>query len=545
MGNGNLQLLGPYDAWHGAAHTGRLQGSDGSTRRVLVLLGPESTAEDALDRATMAASHAMGIRHPGVLALLDVRRFGDRIAWVYEDLQGLGLGWTVGSDPGALLSTRASAEVVADVATTLLELGADGWRHPGPEPSELLLEARGDLRIAGFAGPFPRSPAMRAPQGEAGEAALVYRLGVLLAHLVCGAGPAPASDRSAHGALVRRALIRAMARPGPVLTERYGDWIRGMLAWDPAERPPLSTLPDGLRKVGEATGGIPLRDWAAAHVERLRDDATVAAEERRRGEDGTVHGSSLTRERSTEERGPTEEVVGYADLAFAASPTPAPVGRQTPPPVLLQEVDLEEDDPTQEAPHDEEVADSKPPIRVTSLLPMPVQVGPPPEAVRSRPSLPPGFLEHDRELTDPDAPVSGLGSWWAATRALWIAGGVLGALALLLLLVNLALWARQGPSEEPAPPDPSIAEVIAEGGEGGEADPERFAVTFRAPEGEPIRVTCGEVRGAGVGAVSLESVPLGTCTVTGEVDGQPLATHVSIAGPATLRCFVEGEENCR
>ena len=201
---GNLQLLAPYDAWHGAAHKGRWTGDDGIERDVFVLLGPETIAAEAVDRARKSAEAALRLRHPGVLPLLVVEPFGERIAWVYEAVHAMGLGHTLGHGEDALLPTRAAAEVVARVAEIILEIGPEALLHPGPEAGDLLVDAQGQVRIAGFSGPFPRAPAMRAPQGDAGEVALVYRLGVLLAELVSGSSPTPGSEKGAHTAVIRR-----------------------------------------------------------------------------------------------------------------------------------------------------------------------------------------------------------------------------------------------------------------------------------------------------------------------------------------------------
>ena len=58
----------------------------------------------------------------------------------------------------------------------------------------------------------------------------------------------------------RSARSSGPERSGPVISERYGQWIRGMLAWAPAERPPLSAVPSGLRAVAWAMGGEGLLD---------------------------------------------------------------------------------------------------------------------------------------------------------------------------------------------------------------------------------------------------------------------------------------------
>ena len=184
MSEAKLQVLGPYLAWNGAASLGRLAlpGQESlpdkaGGRPVLVLVGPEVGGPDALQRARAAATAALQFRASGVLPLLAVERIDDRIAWAYEYVEGLGLHHAVGGEGNALLSARAAAEIVSIVAQSLLELGAEGLKNRGPEPTDVLVDSLGRVYVTGFAGPFPTPPSMRAPRGEDGEAAAVYRLG--------------------------------------------------------------------------------------------------------------------------------------------------------------------------------------------------------------------------------------------------------------------------------------------------------------------------------------------------------------------------------
>src|SRR5690606_19064063 len=136
-------------------------------------------------------------------------------------VDGLGLGHTVAAGPGPSLPARGAAEIVARVGGILLDTGATGLWHPGPEPTDVIVDAAGRVRVSGFVGPYPPSPSMRAP-GPEGEAAQVYRLGALLAHLVSGVPPGPASEREGHRAMVRQVMIRAMSRTDATLTDRLG-----------------------------------------------------------------------------------------------------------------------------------------------------------------------------------------------------------------------------------------------------------------------------------------------------------------------------------
>lgn len=463
MAEAKLQVLGPYDAWHGAAYRGSLS-LGGDVRAVLLLLGPEGAAGDALNRARAAAATTLAVRGEGVLPLLGVERCGSRVAWVYEHVDALGLGHSVGSEGNALLSTRAAAEVVARVAETLVRLGVEGHRNRGPEPTDLLLDPRGRLWVTGFAGPFPSPPSMRAPRGEEGEAAVVYRLGVLLAHLVSGVAPSAASERSAHAALIRRALIRAMARPGPVLTERYGDWLRGMLAWEPTERPPLSTVPDGLRKVADSTGGETLAEWAAANVTRLARVAETAGETDRATRPAPR--PTVTEEPS---EGPTTEEVGAAPPPRRVPVTPpiTPVSSTGPAELdafVSGNSETMDDDPTQEA------ASLVPTLLARALVPparpvvpaasIPVRVGPPPEAIREPPRLPSGFLDPGTDVGEEEEP-SGPPAWARVLLLLMWLAAIGFLLSAAVVLAAYLVFAEPNTPPPPAVPDePELSDVL-------------------------------------------------------------------------------------
>jgi len=294
--------------------------------------------------------------------------------------------------------------------------------------------------------------------------------------------------------------------------------------------------------VAEGTAGPDLAAWSATRFEDLRR-RVVDTVELHRGSDGTVLGRSSLQEGQPGEESDAEILARR--VAVPPSPTPA-IPRQ-----VAQEADSTVElveEPTQEAarrPDEPELADSKPPIRVTSLLPIPVQVGPPPEAVRNRPSLPPGFLDPDE--TDPDQPVSGIGTAWLDSRTLWTAGMVLGFIAVALLGVNLVLWTRyRRPIEEPAEPQRSIADVLTDGTQVTEAQPAHgFTVTFAGPEGLRLDVDCQGKRATDTGRVRLEEVKSGLCEVKAEVDGEQLVAQVDVVGPATLVCFQNGQRRCR
>jgi hypothetical protein len=456
-----LEVGGPCEAWHGAAWNGRLV-SGGAARPVLVLLGPEGASGDTLHRARSAGAAALQLGSPGILPLLAIQAHGDRVAWVHAHVEGIGLGHVSGSDPHRLLPTRGAAEAVAFIAETLLPLSPEARRNRGPEPTDVIVDPRGGLHVAGFAGPYAMSPSMRAPRGDEGEPAVVYRLGVLLAHLLSGMPPQPASEEAAHAALVRRALIRAMARPGPVLTERYGDWLRGMLAWDPAARPPLSAVPDGLRKVAESMGGDGLASWAAASVERIRQELAGAKEPAPREDEPTDFAEVAATEEMSRALG-----VGVIDgpppqrrRGSANSGPDQPTLREIPRERPRQE--FVDDDPTQEAaslpPQALRMLAAAPRQPVPQQPQIPVRVGPPPEAIRPPPRLPSGFLDKPPDADDePDT------DKWRAPRTVLVVlvyVGFVGVLAAAAAIFLVYLFWVPGPAQAPPEDEPSLSEAL-------------------------------------------------------------------------------------
>lgn len=475
-----LELSAPRPLWQGAAHDGMLVRKDGSREPVTALVGPRTGSPDALARARKLARVPLTLRHEGVVRLIDVVELKGRIAWCYERVEAIGVGHLVRREDANALSARSAAELVAQVAEVLLALGGPGLHHPGPEPSDLLLSMDGQVRILGFCGPFPQDPSMRPPQPEAVEPGAVYRLGVLLASLLGGHTPSPATDASAHEVLVRRALIRAMSRPGPVLSDRYGQWIRHMLAWAPAERPPLSAVPAGLRSVGWATGGQGLAEWAQSVVPELSAGITS-----RRGEDG----GSLPLLDDTSDPG---------NLRAIAQSGPPPPRRLREPERLTTSTPVEgvptserervEDDVTQEASWDPEAGVMVSRSRRSRPDTIPVDIGPPPEAMKKRPpTLPPGFLGGEKDDDTPDtyedstgvAPAAPVESRFLDPRiaGVWV-GGTVGLLILALLLLAYLLW---GGDRSGSGGPPSLRDHIAPDEVGTEVRPDPGAA-ITAPE---------------------------------------------------------------
>lgn len=398
-----LDIGDPWPAWHSLVRRATWR-RDGSSREVLVFLGVQPI--DDLQAIRTEAEPAMGVVDPGVLPLLGVEPIGEGVGWVYPFRPVVSPCFF--SKP--LLGHRASAQLVARVARVV-----EAHPHPGPNVEDVLLDATGRVLVANFVGPLP--PNARAPGDDEGEAAVVYRLGALLATLLAGAVKA-GSTPSSHDAAVRRTIIRAMSMPGAVFSDRYASWLQGMLAWDPDARPPLSRVAQALEELAGTSGGLPLQAVVVRDFDRWVEVA------------GRYQGNSL----------------GDPSLAASTSshPTfdPEYAGRTT----LAKETPAEipyVDEPTVESELFDPVECTPPSVLERGTIP--VEVGPPVEAIRKRPpTLPPGFLDPRSGDTQPAAESrveKPAPSMPPVTDVLQTPGWVLPVAALLTgTAVVLALW---------------------------------------------------------------------------------------------------------
>jgi hypothetical protein len=373
-----LTLDGPLITWSDTALAARL-GEGASARPVMAFLGPQPfgpiTGNDPREQAVAW----MGIDAPGVLPLLDVVQLGRRHAWTYAYVEALGLSRMLGAQGPP---TRVAAELVASVADILHGLGSRGLAHPGPAPSDIGVDPSGALHLLGFVSPWPASPVLRDPSaGNAGEAC-VWRLGMLLAQLLGGSVHA-VTAKSAHDAMLRRILIRAIGSSGDVFPERYRNWLTGLLAWDPGQRPALSSIGAGLRDVASSMAGPGLPEWAGTEVyarcgvlmrTSTELEATVDA-------DSSYHPWQSAREASKDQHTSGPPSIYPSPLSAHQTLHGLQLGK-IPPDDRAAEVTLLPDGKASVGP------------KINEPGTMPVRVGPPVEAAtKPKPSLPPDFLD--------------------------------------------------------------------------------------------------------------------------------------------------------
>jgi hypothetical protein len=283
-----VKILSEWSAWAEPVRQGRLIRPDGDAIWVLIRGRPDvSCNEDEFQRLRQTGRWMARIDHPSVLRLIHINRIGGEPVWVYEGFQGVSLARALdvlvaqGQHFPAKAAVEAVNRTIQGVRAGLRQgrdvQGAGGnVIHPGTAPSEILVDAVGSIKVAGFAVDSPGTPTMPAPRGyqpvEMGspEQAAAYGLGALLTHLLGGERPGrSADDPDRHEAVVRRSVIRVLSRPGEAIPEPLVDLIKSALSFDPDERPALTVMEDVLAQVGKALTSAGVRNWAPTTVPGL------------------------------------------------------------------------------------------------------------------------------------------------------------------------------------------------------------------------------------------------------------------------------------
>ncbi len=189
--------------------------------------------------------------------LVGVTQWTGRRAWLYAASDGASLHALTREEP---IPLRVVAEILATLAQSLEDV-------PDPLPAlpgltEVLARPSGELRWIGLA-PLVRDSVPNRP-------AVVFALGNLGMAMVFGAPVDMHPQPSGHAAAVRRALTRAVSRPGPALPERLLDWLTAMLSFGPAERPTLLTTALVMREIAAGLARPGLREWASGAVDAAR-----------------------------------------------------------------------------------------------------------------------------------------------------------------------------------------------------------------------------------------------------------------------------------
>ncbi len=376
-----LILTQPAPAFGANAHRGEWSG-----REVVALLGPE--VEGAVEASRDRAEPFIGLERRGVWPLIDVVAHEGRAAWLYPLHRGTSLISLLVKPP----PMRVCLELALAVLDRLEDFATEGLTHPGPLPEDVWVDAAGKVSLLSFVGPSLPSASRKAPNAGLSEAADgMYRFGVLACELLGGEVAGPGATDDDQRTVQRRAAIRMMSRPGPVLDEAARNEIVRCLAFDPEERPSIETVRSALTTATAALQQPSLEQWAAwGLAEHLGLTASGA--------------------RTTLE-------VATWDLLTDAMHTSTEMG-------------FIDDDVTAVS------AGSCPDTcRHVELGSIPVTVGPPPELARMRPTLPPDLFDEPVSVAPEPAPIEaspGAPPTGRAMRTLMLVSVVLIVVALAL-----------------------------------------------------------------------------------------------------------------
>ena len=197
-----IKLFGRWEAWSDSVRWGQLIRPDGSA--VSVLLRTTESPRTSPENSRLLAS----LQHPSILQLLHATAIGDATALVYERFEGVAMSRVLPelTRRSRHMPVRAALEVAAQVCAGLQHAREQGDSersiiHPGPCPTEILIDERGHVRLAGFVvmtedGELDVAPpGYVPPEGCGAEGAWAYGIGALMVHLLSGDCPASGSTK--------------------------------------------------------------------------------------------------------------------------------------------------------------------------------------------------------------------------------------------------------------------------------------------------------------------------------------------------------------
>jgi len=601
-----IKLLGTWHAWSGRVRRGEMVRPDGTVAPVLLRAGEAADGKGSSKTLLKQDGRAVArIEGPQVLQLLHITRVSDRPLWVYIGFEGISLERVL----QVLASRReqfpvgAALGVVRDVGRGLASglatepgpaddtAGPSQIVHAGTAPSDVLVDASGTVRLAGFGVRRPGSGDLEFVQGYAPprsdtvEADGVYAIGVLIVHLLSGEAPANGgATPSRHESVIRRALIRLLARSGEAVPEEVVQLVRDTLAFDSTARPALGEVIERLSTLAQDFDGPDLVEWAGLEVADLigLQASGYPSEEDARSQRYVDAGPIQSDEssfdpppvRSMAERQKVSRKALDEDDSSQTLPRPAtegtPTGR-----LPTSETDVHE-------PGKSQGAESL----LSVSLPLPERDGPAGSAGRVNIGALDGpggdvVLDIGSEMPwiddDEHRPTSV--GWLAVVGAL---GGMLLASGVGWFTIEYMLGSSEipapieeiieavpeavipvlpEPTPEPdpipePPPEPPVAPRTAPVPPAPTPappppaptgpPPENFPVTFRSADPGVTRliVNCHRGRGSGVNSVHIPSAGRGPCRVTGVRASDQIVVSAVLTVERTFTCFAGGRRVC-
>ena len=228
-----------------------------------------------------------GLRHSGLIPLLDAGAHGQRWYLVMPLIQGATLADRIACGP---LTGRETRRVGAALAGALDCIHAHGVVHRDVKPANVLLGSHGRAFLADFGiacrrgepdpaatahFPMTGNAAYLSPEqvehGTIGYAGDVYALGLVLLEALTGVrayrGTAPEQARAR---LWRQPEVPASLGPG------WSGLLAAMTARDPAHRPAPRRITEALRAVGSPSPSAPFHRPRRARPPRRRYIAPAA-----------------------------------------------------------------------------------------------------------------------------------------------------------------------------------------------------------------------------------------------------------------------------
>jgi len=275
---------------------------DGAVVKILVrVFEDRDSSPDILNRLRDDAAVLSRIKNENVLRVEHVTAVGGRAALVMEYADAVSLRRVTRylAERGQTLPVRAVLEIGASVAAGIEaaeptnQAPTPSYRvfHPGPSPDDVLVDALGRVKVAGFSVWKPGDPrppsrlGYDAPEGAHEPTATGYGVAALVVELLTGEPPIEGStDETRHEAALRRMLVRLQSRTGEVVPKDIGELLRSAMARTPETRLSAANFTRKLREATITLHSPGLRTWSPASIPAILAWQTPDPQDKPQGE---------------------------------------------------------------------------------------------------------------------------------------------------------------------------------------------------------------------------------------------------------------------